>query len=112
MPSELDDYSLTGLPVWVRAIAILGFPSFVACLLLGAILGWIKSPLSETLALQEKLIMNLQQHELETLAARQDLIDGTNYQNALLRVLCRNLVAKQDLSACEPSWRGYSERSR
>jgi len=112
MPTEFDEYSLTGLPMWIRAIAILGFPSFVACLLLGAILGWIKSPLTETLEMQNKLIISLQQHELETLASRQDLIDGTNYQNALLRILCRNLVTKQDLSSCEPSWRGYSERSR
>jgi len=94
---------------WPKLITYLGFPTFIALILIAVVLGWIKSPLTELLSAQQQEINLLNEHQKATATLRKDLSASLIYQNMLLRTLCRSLVAKQDLLACEPKYQGYEE---
>ena len=75
-------------PIWVRLFIHLGFPTAVAILLLGALLGWLPSPLMNR-------IQNL---------------EYLGWQNsAVLRAICHNLAATAaERYRCEP-WKAQGE---
>lgn len=100
---------LISLPTWARVIAFLGFPTAVATILLAALLGWIRTPMSDIVIFQQEQINLLRAHIEYSASAKREDAALTDYQNMLLRTLCRNLVAKQDLLQCEPRYRGYEE---
>jgi len=77
---------LNGLPGWIKAVAIVGMPSVVALILLGALLGIVPSPLQSIAALAR----SLSEH-----AALSIEIDQRQIQ--LLRQICRN-TAKTEFS--------------
>ena len=41
-PEQVDNF-LNGLPWWVKSVAMVGFPIFVALILLGQVTGWLPS---------------------------------------------------------------------
>ena len=103
-------YFLFNLPLWTRIVAILGFPTVVACVLLGVLLGWVKSPLTEIVVLQQKEVDVLQSIIQTSLATRRESMASIEYQNMLLRTLCRSISKNEQQSlACEPYYRGYEE---
>lgn len=76
------------LPIWVRAILQLGFPTAVAAVLLAAVLGWIGSPMMDTLKRIEYSLW---------------------YQTAMTRNICYYVaynagVRNTESNRCEP-WR-------
>jgi hypothetical protein len=101
--------TFTGLPVWVRVVAILGFPTAIACVLLGVLLGWLESPLTKVVSQQAQEIGLLTQVLRQAEVNRTHADSMIEYQNILLRTLCRT-YAKEGLQAqCEPRFRGYEE---
>jgi len=99
---------MAGLPVWARVIAVLGFPTVVAVLLLAVFLGWIKSPLTEVLSLQQQQIAIMAQNLQSAQQFRNEERITLEYQNVLLRTLCRNFA--KDQTQCEPRYFGYEEK--
>jgi len=95
--------------MWVRIGVTLGFPTSMCIILLAALMGWIPSPITAMLQAQREQIEVLRIHEREGAISRREIAASTDYQNILLRTLCRNLVAKYDLTQCEPRYRGYDE---
>jgi hypothetical protein len=93
-----------GLPIWVRVIAVLGFPTFVACVLLAVILGWVRSPLTEVMSLQQQQIVLMTQSIQNTNEFRSEEKRMIENQNILLRTLCYSFA--KDTMQCEPDrWR-------
>jgi len=91
----------TTLPIWARVIAVLGFPTVVACLLLAVFLGWIRSPITEVLSLQQQQILLMTQNLDASRQALNEERRMIEYQNVLLRTLCYSF-AKNTLQ-CEPT---------
>lgn len=110
MPDEIAN-AFTGLPLWARIVAVLGFPTTIACILLAVFLGWLKSPLSEVVFQQQQQIAIMNQLLKQREIARYEDREGREYQNMLLRILCRAIIkeAQTNSSACEPRYRGYEE---
>ena len=84
-----------GLPSWVRIITVLGFPVFIAVVLLAAGLGMVDSPLTKIPHLEEKLTalrLELRVHSIET-----------RETTRLLRQICRNIAKSETMATqCEP----------
>jgi hypothetical protein len=78
--------------------------------LLAALLGWIPSPMTNALNSFEKVANALQSHDQKSSELRQQITDSMNYQNALLRTICRGITPANLQMQCEPRYRGYEEK--
>ena len=88
---------LNGLPGWVRAVAVVGFPTLVATYLLLSVMGAIPSAISNeherlTTGQQQSREDQKQQHEAQSQAQKE--------QSQLLRLICSS-VAKNESVALE-----------
>jgi len=101
--------TFTGLPVWVRVVSILGFPTSIACVLLAVLLGWLKSPLTEIVNQQAQEIALMTQVLRQAEINRAHADSMIEYQNVLLRTLCRTYAKEGLQTQCEPRFRGYEE---
>ena len=75
-------------PWWVRLFIQVGFPTALAILLVAALLGWMPSPIMQTLS------------RLEYNAWQQTMI---------LRSICYNVDGKETRASCEP-WKPIEGR--
>lgn len=78
--------AISGMPIWVKVIAVLGFPIFVAVVLLGMFTGIVPSPVSAT-------AQALQQH-----------VKDETGRTRIIRVMCRHQAAalRQPAEECDP----------
>lgn len=105
-----DEFNI--MPIWVRIAVFFGFPSAVAAILLAALLGAIPSPMTQMLILLAAQNQTLTNHSMETAAQRDEIRQQLQYQNIILRSICRGIVPSQNQSQCEPSYQGYQELRR
>lgn len=82
----------------------------LALILLAALLGWIPSPMLRMLDILNRQVQVLEAHDRNSSVLRQEIIESTNYQNSLLRTLCRSMVPQAQQAACEPRYKGYEEK--
>lgn len=89
---------LNGSPWWVKTIAYLGFPIFVAMILLGIIVGYVPSTLTALADTTKKLEQSITDHRKDTA----DIAASVTVNIRLQRAICRN-TAKTDLErlACD-----------
>jgi hypothetical protein len=107
MANGLDAFQ--GLPLWVRIIAVVGFPTTIACVLLAVFLGWFESPLTKVVQQQSQQIQLLTQVLQTAQLNRQEERATFEYQNLLLRTLCRTYAKPELQLQCEPRYRGFEE---
>jgi hypothetical protein len=100
------------LPLWLKVSIVLGFPTFVASVLLFALLGWIPSPMTMALASLQAQAETLARHERDSQAQRAEFIQTLQYQSVIMRSICRGIVPAANQHQCEPTYRGYEERVR
>ena len=92
---------LNGLPVWVKGIAVVGFPALVATYLLLAVTGTIPSALSaEHESIRETLRGGQQEVQQEQKRVREALENNQKEQAQILRLICSS-VAKSEAVALE-----------
>ena len=81
--------AFNGMPAWVKIVATLGFPIFIAIFLLGMLTGAVPSPLAEN----QKVIF-------ENNRILMEFKDESETQVRLLRAICRS-VANTEFSRAE-----------
>lgn len=78
--------------------------------LLAALMGWIPTPLTQSLNILEKTVALIERHQDDT---RQEIARRTaadTYEGMLLRAICRNQVPLNAQGQCEPRYRGWEEK--
>ena len=78
--------------------------------LLAALMGWIPSPLTQSLNVLEKTVTVLEKHDQSTREANVARAYATRYQNMLLRSICRNEAPLKEQGQCEPKYDGFQEK--
>jgi hypothetical protein len=81
-------------PYWAKAgvffIKEIGFPGVLAIVLIGILTGYVKSPSIENQELIKSLLKSNVLHNEESATFRRIFVREMNYQNLLLRRICRN----------------------
>ena len=86
---------LNGLPTWIKAIAVVGFPVVVATYLLLAITGAIPSALSSE---HEQLAKSQQQAQSEQQRQHDAQTQAQKEQSQLLRLICSSVAKSEAVS--------------
>jgi len=88
-PKGLLTNAMDQQPWWVKVFVQVGFPAALAILLVAALLGWMPSPIMQTLS---RLEYNAWQ------------------QTTIMRAICYNLDGRKDnRSSCDP-WKPQADR--
>lgn len=100
---------IQSLPVWARLLVIFG-PNFAfTAVLLAAIMGWIDNPMTRAMTQNAEMIQVIRVHDNSSIQLRRELLAAFEYNNLLVRTLCKNMVPATAQFQCEPRYRGYDE---
>lgn len=108
-----DDTVKIKLPsIFMQILNKHGPITVVAFILLAALLGWIPSPMTTMLNMLSRNVEALESHDRTSAGLRTQIVKGTEYQNILLRSICRSLLPKEQQAQCEPKYLGYEEGTK
>jgi hypothetical protein len=113
-PAGIEDVSIRSAKELLFQFALQHGPwAFLALILIAAMLGWIQSPLKDQIDHVERTIVEnraeISKNRFEIMESRKSLEAVHEYQNILLRLMCRELVPLQKAGTCEPKYRGWTE---
>jgi hypothetical protein len=95
------------LPVWLNILVNQGPTTTALLLLIAVVLGWIPSEMLEKSRANTANI-NLIRGQMEQMLNLQWTYN--EYQNVLLRSICRQIAPLDKQGQCDPLFKGYDER--